>query len=128
MTQRLLFVYGTLHPDRAPRELADDVKRFAPIGPGTIQGELREIGGYPATLVGERFQGSVPGVVFELPDDPALLKRLDDYEGFYPDDPASSLYVRVQVPVALPDGQHRSCWAYIYNQRVPDEPARAIRV
>jgi gamma-glutamylcyclotransferase (GGCT)/AIG2-like uncharacterized protein YtfP len=120
MPRSLLFVYGTLHPDRAPLELAADVARFLPLGEGTIEGELHEAGGYPAVLVDDQYRGSVAGVVFELPDDAALLKRLDDYEGFYPANPEASLYVRRLLPVTSADGQRRDCWVYVYNQPIQD--------
>ena len=35
-----LFIYGTLHPDRAPREIAAATRRLVSIGPATIHARL----------------------------------------------------------------------------------------
>lgn len=48
----------------------------------------------------------------------SLLGALDEYEGFLPDDPQGSLYLRVSVPVALAEGRSLECWAYAYNRDV----------
>ena len=45
MAERL-FVYGTLHPDRAPKEIADIVSHFRRVGHGTIRGVRYELADY----------------------------------------------------------------------------------
>jgi gamma-glutamylcyclotransferase (GGCT)/AIG2-like uncharacterized protein YtfP len=57
------------------------------------------------------------GQVFELPDDPGVLTRLDDYEGFDPSRPRGSLFVRKRCLVRLNNGQKLACWIYTYNRR-----------
>jgi gamma-glutamylcyclotransferase (GGCT)/AIG2-like uncharacterized protein YtfP len=116
MLPEYLFVYGTLHPDHAPAEVAADVRRFVPVVAGTVRGELRQMTGYPALRMGADVGELVPGMIFELPDDPGLLARLDAYEDFRPDDPVSSLFVREQVPVKRIDGGFCVCWVYLYNR------------
>ncbi len=116
MAKQALFVYGTLHPDRAPSEIAMDVRRFIPVGRGTIRGELEQLRDYPAVRVAATERTRVEGTVFELPDDPGLLARLDNYEEFDPADPVGSLFVRRKIHVTLADGKRRTCWAYIYNR------------
>ena len=111
-----LFVYGTLHPQRAPREIAGDVKRFKPVGEGTIRGEIRELADFPAVRRRRHSKDRVSGVVFEMPDDPALLARLDAYEDYQPNNLQASLFLRKKVMVTLADGRRRACWAYVYNQ------------
>ena len=74
--RRLLFVYGTLHPDRAPAEIRRAVLQLLLIGPATIRGEVRDLGEYPALLARSR-RGVVVGTLFGLPDDPAVLNALD---------------------------------------------------
>lgn len=56
------------------------------------------------------------GEVFELPDDPEVLTRLDEYEGFDPDHPRGSLFIRRRCLVKLYNGKKLSCWVYTYNR------------
>ena len=110
-----LFVYGTLHPDRAPAEIADLVTRFQLIGPAAVHGRLYDLGPYPALILDPHFL-PVPGHLFTLPTDPDTLPRLDDYEGYLPSNPTQSLYLRTQTHATLADGTPHRCWIYIYNQ------------
>ena len=116
MAKQALFVYGTLHPDHAPPEIAKDVSRFVPVGRGTIRGELEQMPEYPAVRVAARGGNRVEGTVFELPDDPGLLSRLDGYEEFDPANPDESLFIRKKLHVTLANGKRRSCWVYVYNR------------
>ena len=124
----LLFIYGTLHPDRAPREIAAVARRLKPLGPATIRGRLLDLGEYPGLLLEDskaaadpnpREHGAsfhdVPGELFEVPDQ-ATLAALDRYEDFRVDDPATSLFLRVEAQVTLHDGRTEMCWVYIYNR------------
>jgi gamma-glutamylcyclotransferase (GGCT)/AIG2-like uncharacterized protein YtfP len=111
---QLLFVYGTLHPDRAPAEILGVVRRLKLLGPGAIQGTLHDLGPYPGlTLTGDQL---ISGHLFALPEDPTVLAALDAYESFYPADPEASLFLRVAHTVTLPDGTGKGCWVYIYNR------------
>jgi gamma-glutamylcyclotransferase (GGCT)/AIG2-like uncharacterized protein YtfP len=114
-----LFVYGTLHPDRAPREIAAEAKKLRPVGPGTICGKLYHLGAYPGVVVPAGTRGRVAGFVFALPEDEDILPRLDAYEDFRPADPESSLFVRAQCTVTLADDRRVRCWVYVYNQPLP---------
>ena len=116
MPKPVLFVYGTLHPDRAPHEIAQEATRMVRIGEGTIRGHLEQTAEYPAVRIGPGMAQSIPGTVFEIPDDPAFLARLDAYEDFRPDDPANSLFLRQLIEVTLNDGSRRTCWVYVYNR------------
>jgi gamma-glutamylcyclotransferase (GGCT)/AIG2-like uncharacterized protein YtfP len=115
----LLFVYGTLHPDRAPQEIRTIVKKMVPVGPGTIAGNLHDLGVFPGLTLDGKEKQRVPGTVFALPDDPEFLQKLDEYEGYLPDDPANSLFVRSKHLVVLDNGTRRYCWVYIYNRALP---------
>ncbi|HEY8998307.1 MAG TPA: gamma-glutamylcyclotransferase family protein [Edaphobacter sp.] len=117
-TPQHLFVYGTLHPDRAPAEMQHAVAHLTYFAKATITGELHNLGDYPGLSL-HREQNTIPGTVFTLPDDPALLAALDDYEGYLPHDPAASLFLRVIHPVTLEDGTRLDCWVYLYNQPTP---------
>ena len=114
-----LFVYGTLHPNRAPAEIAHAVRHLREIGPATLRGTRYDLGDYPGVVIHRDRADVVHGTVFALPEDPAVLTALDCYEDYRPADPASSLYLRVALPVTQLDGSTLECWVYLYNQPVP---------
>lgn len=121
----LLFVYGTLHPDRAPRAIADAARRLRPVGDAIIRGRLLDLGEYPGLVLADparpdhgsasesKFE-EVAGEVFEVPD-LATLATLDAYEDFRPNDPDASLFLRVKAAVTMSGGRELTCWVYIYN-------------
>src|SRR4051794_31927600 len=111
-----LFVYGTLLPGLAPAAVEDLVERFRLVGTGSLPGRLYDLGPYPGAVFDASASTRVTGQVFELPDDPTLLARLDAYEGCVPGDPQNSQYLRVQLLARLVEGCEVSCWAYAYNR------------
>jgi gamma-glutamylcyclotransferase (GGCT)/AIG2-like uncharacterized protein YtfP len=113
-----LFVYGTLHPDHAPKEIRSVVKKMVPVGSGTIAGNLHHLGDYPALTLDGKKKQRVKGTVFALPDDPETLQKIDQYEEYLPNDPSNSLFIRSKRLVTLGDGTRRLCWVYIYNQPI----------
>jgi gamma-glutamylcyclotransferase (GGCT)/AIG2-like uncharacterized protein YtfP len=115
-----LFIYGTLHPDRAPAEIAPTVALLRPAGPATLRGQLLNLGPYPGLLLpGDQV---VQGELFALPEDRQLRARvwraLDSYEDFRPESPETSLFIRVLTQVALPSGDTQQAWVYLFNQPV----------
>jgi gamma-glutamylcyclotransferase (GGCT)/AIG2-like uncharacterized protein YtfP len=119
-----LFTYGTLHPGRAPAEIAPSVEKFRPVGEGFVPGVLYDLGDYPGAVLDPSSPQQVSGTVFQLPEDGDLLRQLDEYEGFNPDAPEQSLFLRVQCPVVLATGGVLNCWVYAYNGK--PEPARIV--
>ena len=115
---RHLFSYGTLQPHRAPKEISDVVERFEYVGRGEVAGVLFDLGEYPGMVHPKTQSDKVEGTIFQLPDDPDVLRRLDDYEGFNPKDPERSLFVRSRRLVATKDGKQTTCWVYFYNRPV----------
>ena len=117
-----LFIYGTLHPDRAPAAIADTARLLKPFGRATIQGRLYDLGPYPGVVLSDDPANTVSGELFQLPNDPAILARLDDYEDFRPSDPAASLFLRQQTLATLQDsadaGTEIACWVYTYNRSI----------
>jgi len=111
-----LFVYGTLLPDQAPAEIAMSVRKLRRVGEGHIRGRLYDLGEFPGAIVDSTAHTSVSGAVFLLPEDPAVLRSLDEYEGYDPTDPAASLFVRKECAIELTDGRNLSCWVYLYNR------------
>jgi gamma-glutamylcyclotransferase (GGCT)/AIG2-like uncharacterized protein YtfP len=115
----LLFIYGTLHPDRAPAEIAATARRLQPHDRGTIRARLYNLGAYPAIILDEA-AAEVPGEMFLVPD-AITLAALDAYEDFRPDDPTSSLFLRTKAIVTLDDGSPELCWVYVYNRPLPTD-------
>ena len=114
----LLFIYGTLHPNRAPASIASTARLLKPFAKATIQAHLYDLGPYPGIILTDDPSATVPGELFTLPEDPAVLARLDAYEDFRPTDPTNSLFLRQRTPATLADGTRHPCWVYIYNHPV----------
>ncbi len=114
--RELLFIYGTLHPDRAPAEIADAVSTLTLVGPATIRGTLLDLGDYPGVLL-DGATTEVPGSLFALPQPSDVIWiRLDAYEDFRANDPAGSLFLRRRTVATAPDGTSVDCWVYVYNR------------
>ena len=109
----LVFFYGTLMAgfDRRRRAGIDNKLRY--IGRGSIRASLFDLGLYPAAVPAA--EGLVWGEVYEITDEATVLAALDDIEGYRHDDSDRSLYRRLKVEVALPDGGHEMAWVYFYN-------------
>jgi gamma-glutamylcyclotransferase (GGCT)/AIG2-like uncharacterized protein YtfP len=112
-----LFIYGTLHPDRAPREIAAAARRLIPSGPATIRGHRYDLGEYPGVVL-DSTGPAISGELFTVPD-AVTLAALDAYEDFRPDDPANSLFLRVETTATKSGGSSGPCWVYVYNGEVP---------
>ncbi len=110
-----LFSYGTLTPQYAPPEISGVLAEFRPYAEGWVHGTLYDLGEYPGAVLDSRGVQKVFGSVFVVPNDPELLHRLDEYEGFNPKDRDASLFVRKLYPVTLNDGRTMECWLYEYN-------------
>lgn len=109
----LVFFYGTLmsgfkRQGRARIDLA-----LEPVGHGSIQAVLFDIGIYPAAIpaTGSRVRGEVHRML--EPD--RVLHALDEIEGYRPASPDASLYRRAQLPVTLDDERLEQAWVYLYN-------------
>jgi gamma-glutamylcyclotransferase (GGCT)/AIG2-like uncharacterized protein YtfP len=109
----LVFFYGTLMSGfkrygRARIDLA-----LAPDGHGWIQGALFDLGIYPAAI--PAMDGRVRGEVYRMLETEAVLHALDEIEGYRPDEPDASLYVRREAPLTFDDGRRAEAWVYFYN-------------
>lgn len=121
--KKYLFTYGTLLPRKAPAEIAPAVRRLRRVGRGFVHGHLYDLGEYPGAVL-RKTGPLILGQVFELPDDPDVLSKLDEYEGFDPAHPQGSLFVRKKWPVTF-EGKKRkvTCWVYIYNRHPGTAPS-----
>jgi len=101
MANHKIYVYGTLRPDKAE---ADQLEK--------VTGTMYDLGAFPGLVIeGQSVQRVVSCEVIEADDDE--LAGLDRYEGYNPDDPEGSLYLRK----AFRDG-----WIYVYNQPYEGRP------
>jgi gamma-glutamylcyclotransferase (GGCT)/AIG2-like uncharacterized protein YtfP len=114
-----LFTYGTLQPGLAPDEIAPAVTKLHPIGPASVPGVLYHLGDYPGAILDPLTSKRILGTIYQLPDDSSILAKLDHYEGFDPESPESSLFLRTRTAAVLQDSRTLSCWIYVYNG-VPD--------
>ena len=114
----LLFVYGTLHPELAPPEIADVARTLKFVSPGTVRGRLHDLGEYPGLVLDDSpCAPLVAGDIFAVPDGKTLA-ALDAYEGFPPGSPGASEFERTHIAVTLTDGSEGTCWVYVYNTGV----------
>jgi gamma-glutamylcyclotransferase (GGCT)/AIG2-like uncharacterized protein YtfP len=112
MTDRVFF-YGTLMTGFDRRRRAGLEPMIARVGRGAIQAALFDLGIYPAAVPDPN--GVVWGEVYRALDIAKVLQGLDDIEGYRADQPESSLYIRVEVPVTYEDGTTEPVWTYFYN-------------
>ncbi|PSQ96959.1 MAG: hypothetical protein BRD55_04790 [Bacteroidetes bacterium SW_9_63_38] len=115
MSSPLLATYGTLmrgfdiQDELGVRPQMDFVERCR------WEGELYDIGPFPGAVPGD---GTIHGELFRL-DSPDAWAVLDPYEGYDPDWPAASTFVRREVSLSTPD---TTAWVYWYNGTVADQP------
>ncbi|MEW5977308.1 MAG: gamma-glutamylcyclotransferase family protein [Acidobacteriota bacterium] len=106
-----LFVYGTLRMGGS-REIARLFPSSVFLDFAKVWGTLHDLGAYPGlelTAGGASVLGEVYAVSGEV------LKALDEIEGFYPSDPASSYFLRKKTKVLQLSGSRRDCWIYECN-------------
>lgn len=124
-----LFIYGTLHPDRAPAAIAPTASLLKPLGRATIQGRLYNLGDYPGEILSADAHPkrddtrTVTGELFSIPEGleaEAILARLDAYEDFHSANPPNSLFLRQITFAKCEDGSELDCWVYTYNRPVPE--------
>ncbi|MDQ2727061.1 MAG: gamma-glutamylcyclotransferase [Actinomycetota bacterium] len=105
-----LAVYGSLRRGLAlPYQPPDLDRLLGDRGPCLIAGRLVDLGAYPGLVGG---QGQVVADLCGLPDE-ATLAVFDDYEGYDPDQPVTSRYLRIRVRLIEPGVD---AWTYLYNQ------------
>ena len=115
----LVFFYGTLMSGfkRPGRQRLD--AKLTPIGRGTIRAALYDVGLYPAAVPAA--DALVQGELHRMSDE-FVLHELDEIEGFRPEQPDSSLYLRLETPVTLTGGRTENAWTYFYNAPLGNAP------
>jgi gamma-glutamylcyclotransferase (GGCT)/AIG2-like uncharacterized protein YtfP len=112
MTDRVFF-YGTLMSGFDRRQRAGIDTLLQPVGRGRIQAALFDLGIYPAAVPDP--DGTVWGEVYRTDALEPVLAALDEIEGYSAELPEASLYLRVEVPVTLENGETCLVWTYFYN-------------
>lgn len=74
-----------------------------------LAGRLYDLGRFPGLLPGE---GQVQGELFAICDE-RVLRVLDRFEAFDPNDPEGSLFVRKRAKLVQPEAD---AWIYYYNR------------
>ena len=110
-----LFAYGTLQPGLAPSKIAPLAARLRAVGAGFVRGTLYDLGAYAGAVPDPNAEGRIAGTVMELPENESYLRQLDFYEGFDPEAPETSEYLRERQTVELSQGGTLECWIYRYN-------------
>lgn len=120
-----LFVYGTLR-NEYNNEMAKFLRKHADYQEGgLLNGELYDVGSYPAAIFKYTKEAFIHGQIFKMHNREKIFQVLDPYEGI--DD---ELYIRRVCPVKIPIGtviineeevtQYKEllCWVYLYNRPV----------
>jgi len=118
-----LFVYGTLRRNYTPPEMGGLMESFEWIGTGSVAGRIYDLGDYPGAEFDRASSNEIQGEVYKLPVNGKALEKLDEYEEFWPENPSSSLFIRIAVPVRMKSGKQLHCWAYRLNPESLKKPA-----
>lgn len=111
-----VFVYGTLktgeHNHRIIAPFTAQARR------ATIIGTMYLVANFPGFI-----QEGEDEVVGELVDilpgaEADALFALDRLEGFHPDYPEHSMYLRKEVSARLDDGGEETCYVYVWNRPI----------
>jgi gamma-glutamylcyclotransferase (GGCT)/AIG2-like uncharacterized protein YtfP len=115
-----IFVYGTLRPGLAPPEIAETAAKLRHVSDGFVYGEFYQLDGYPGAVPDETSDNKIAGMILELPSGQNILSQLDAHEGYAPESPHTSEFVRARQTVQLNGGGSLECWMYCYNHRSPE--------
>lgn len=117
-----VFLYGTLRKE-FDIEMARYIRENGEhIGLARAKGYLFDVyGHYPGMIFDRSAVSMVYGDMYNIPQDKwdEVIKKLDDYEEYYPDDPSSSRFIRIPME-AYSFGRTYKCWGYHYNFPVDD--------
>jgi gamma-glutamylcyclotransferase (GGCT)/AIG2-like uncharacterized protein YtfP len=116
----LVFFYGTLMAGFDRRLRAGIDNKLTYLGRASIQAALFDLGIYPAAVPAP--DGRVWGEIHRMADANAVLAALDRIEGYAPDNPDGSLYLREETGATLRDGSSVRVWVYFYNAPLGQAP------
>jgi gamma-glutamylcyclotransferase (GGCT)/AIG2-like uncharacterized protein YtfP len=96
-----------------PPRFAARLAALPHLGPARVRGRLFDLGPYPAALLDPTAATEIVGDLLAI-EDAQVLAALDRYEGFDPERPDASLYVRTSATALRPDGSACPCELYVY--------------
>jgi gamma-glutamylcyclotransferase (GGCT)/AIG2-like uncharacterized protein YtfP len=118
-----LFVYGSLRSGFQHPAYGYISRYFQLCSPATVEGQLYDMGDYPAAVPAEA--GMIIGELYECvrPEEfTYAMAQLDDYEGVCPENGEPALYRRDIAQVTLPDNSKATAWIYWYNGDIAEKP------
>ena len=111
-----LFVYGTLLD--ADNEFAVFMRRHCCfVKKGKFKGRLYDIGEYPGAVSDFKVDGYVYGSIYLMDNVMLVLEKLDDYEGYGPEQEPPNLFIRQLVEIET-NSRTIDCWVYLYGRDV----------
>jgi gamma-glutamylcyclotransferase (GGCT)/AIG2-like uncharacterized protein YtfP len=110
----LLFVYGSLRRGFGAQGLMRRL-RARYLGKGSVEGQLFDVGRFPAAVKAPRSRMRVVGELYRMPSANRSFLRLDQYEG--------RSYSRDLAEVELQNGKRTRAWIY-WMKRVPASKRR----
>lgn len=116
-----LFVYGTLRSGRVPAAIAPALAGGRSLGTARVAGRLYDLGPYPGARLGGAPGDEIEGEVLALPDLETRLADLDRYEGYRPEAPDASVYLRTSCDACLASGETIRCFVYVIAEEPPAE-------
>jgi gamma-glutamylcyclotransferase (GGCT)/AIG2-like uncharacterized protein YtfP len=73
-----IFFYGTPLPQHAPPNVRAVLTDLRPCGQGSVRGRLFDFGAHPGAVLSNSAKTRVFGKIFQLPEDDAVLAKLDE--------------------------------------------------
>lgn len=107
-----VFVYGTLKKDQHANKIISNGSNS--ICNARINGIMYDLGAYPG--IKENSNSYVYGEIYAIKNQD--MKSIDEYEGFYPENPEESLFIRKVTNASCMDGNKISVFAYFYNHDI----------
>jgi gamma-glutamylcyclotransferase (GGCT)/AIG2-like uncharacterized protein YtfP len=124
-----LATYGTLMRDFQAQEQLGIGDAITFVGRCRLPGILFDLGSFPGAVPPDDLPADlrtsapetpvVHGELYRL-EEADILSVLDHYEGYDPDQPATSLFVRRRISLVEPADQ--DAWVYWYNGPVDGKP------
>jgi gamma-glutamylcyclotransferase (GGCT)/AIG2-like uncharacterized protein YtfP len=111
-----LFVYGTLLD--ADNEFAIFLRKHCQfVKKGKFKGILYDIGEYPGAIADPHADSYTHGNIYLMDKASLVLEKLDDYEGYGPEQEQPNLFIRKLIEIET-NARSIDCWIYLYNRPV----------
>jgi len=111
-----LFVYGTLLD--ADNEFAIFMRKHCRfVKKGKFKGRLYDFDEYPGAVEDTHADSYIHGSIYLMDRAAMVLEKLDDYEGYGPDQEQPNLFIRKLIETET-DARSIDCWVYLYNRPV----------